>query len=414
MRQSRLFPKTQKEAPKDETALNAKFLARAGFVDKLMAGVYTFLPLGFRVLKKIEDIVREEMVKAGGQEILMPALQPKENWEITGRWETMSDLYKIKDMSEREFALGPTHEEVIFPLLKKTIFSYKDLPLYVFQIQNKFRMELRAKSGLLRGREFMMKDFYSFHADEKDRDGYYETMTDVYKIIFSKVGLGKDTYFTFASGGTFSKYSHEFQTVTKAGEDTIHICDQCRVAINDEILKEQKTCPQCNGADFRKEKSIEVGNIFKLKNKFTDDFNLKFKDKDGLEQPVIVGCYGIGLGRLMGAIAEVHNDQAGIVWSESVAPFKIHLIKLAAGKTSGVEETAEKLYKELLEKNIEVLYDDRDDVSPGEKLVDADLIGIPWRVVVSEKTGPDKVELKKRSEKQTQLISQAEFLKLVS
>ena len=274
---------------------------------------------------------------------------------------------------------------------------------------------MRAKSGLLRGREFMMKDFYSFHADEKDRDGYYETMTDVYKIIFSKVGLGKDTYFTFASGGTFSKYSHEFQTVTKAGEDTIHICDQCRVAINDEILKEQKTCPQCNGADFRKEKSIEVGNIFKLKNKFTDDFNLKFKDKDGLEQPVIVGCYGIGLGRLMGAIAEVHNDQAGIVWSESVAPFKIHLIKLAAGKTSGVEETAEKLYKELLEKNIEVLYDDREDISPGEKLVDSDLIGIPWRIVVSEKTlSQNKIELKKRSEKQTQLISQAEFLKLVS
>ena len=414
MRQSQLFPKTQKEAPKDETALNAKLLARAGFVDKLMAGVYTFLPLGLRVLKKIEDIIREEMTKAGGQEILMPALQPKENWEITGRWETMDDLYKIKDASKREFALGPTHEEVIVPLLKKIIFSYKDLPLYIFQIQNKFRMEMRAKSGLLRGREFMMKDFYSFHADEKDRDKYYEAMADVYRIIFNRVGIGQETYFTFASGGTFSIYSHEFQTVTKAGEDIIHICDKCRVAINDGIIKEQKFCPQCNASDFRKEKAVEVGNIFKLKNKFADDFNLKFKDKSGFEQSVVMGCYGIGLGRLMGTIVEVNNDENGLIWPEAVAPFKVHLINLAAGKKSSVEEAAENLYKELLAKNIEVLYDDREDISLGKKLVDADLIGLPWRVVVSEKTGTDKIEIKKRNEKEVRLIHKKDIFKHLS
>jgi len=232
MRQSELFTKTKREAPKDEEAINAQLLIRAGFIDKTMAGVYTYLPLGLRTLKKIENIIREEMNKAGGQEILMPALQPKENWIKTGRWDSMDDLYKVKDTSGREFAIGPTHEEVIFPLLKNTIFSYKDLPVYIYQIQNKFRMELRAKSGLLRGREFLMKDFYSFHTNEKDRDEYYDFMTKVYKNVFDKLGIGDKTHYTLASGSTFSKYSHEFQTVTEAGEDTIHICNKCKIAIN--------------------------------------------------------------------------------------------------------------------------------------------------------------------------------------
>jgi len=416
MLQSKLFPKTQKYAPKDEVSANARLFGRAGFTDKLMAGVYTFLPLGFRVLKKIENIIREEMNKAGGQEILMPALQPKENWKETGRWDLMNDLYKIKDSSGKEFALGPTHEEVIFPLLKNVIFSYKDLPLYVYQIQNKFRMELRAKSGLLRGREFLMKDFYSFHADENDRDKYYDFMAEVYKKTFDRIGIGNETYYTLAGGGTFSKYSHEFQTVTEAGEDTIYICKKCRMAINAEIIEEQKNCPQCGGRDFDRKKAIEIGNIFKLKNKFSEDFGLKFKDRDGSEKMVITGCYGIGLGRLMGAIAEIYHDEKGLVWPESVAPFTIHLLKIKnqKSKIKIIDEFADELYKDLQKQGIEVLYDDRDDTSIGEKFADADLIGIPYRVVASEKTiKQNKIELKRRNEEKTKLITKKELLKYV-
>lgn len=295
MLQSELFTKTKREAPKDEEAINAQLLIRAGFVDKLMAGVYTFLPLGFLVLKKIENIIREEMVKIGGQEILMPALQPKANWQKTGRWETLDSLFQLKSRHlQTDYALGPTHEEVVSPLAKKFVFSYKDLPFYVFQIQNKFRDEIRAKSGLLRTREFLMKDLYSFHRDEKDLDKYYEKAIGAYQNIFEKVGLGNLTYLTFASGGSFSKYSHEFQTLTPAGEDTIYICEKCRVAVNEEIIKEQNSCPQCVNKKLKKEKAVEVGNIFKLKTKFSAPFDLKYKDEKGNEKEVIMGCYGVG------------------------------------------------------------------------------------------------------------------------
>src|SRR3989339_554643 len=250
MKQSQLFVKTQKNAPKDEVSLNAQLLIRAGFVDKLMAGVYTFLPLGLRVLKKIENIIREEMNAISGQEVLMPALQPKENWQKTGRWDAMDDLYKVKDSTSREMALGPTHEEVVVPLMEKFLNSYKDLPLAVYQFQNKFRMELRAKSGILRGREFIMKDLYSFHLDEKDLDKYYEKAREAYFKIFEKVGIREMTYYTFASGGSFSKYSHEFQTVAPAGEDTIYICRKCKLAINKEMKGEMEKCPECGGRDF--------------------------------------------------------------------------------------------------------------------------------------------------------------------
>lgn len=404
MLQSQLFTKTRKEAPKDEEAINAKLLIRAGFVDKLMAGVYTFLPLGFLVLKKIENIVREEINKAGGMEILMPTLQPKENWQKTGRWDTMDDLYKVKDKSEKEFALGPTHEEVIFPLLKKYISSYKDLPLYIYQIQNKFRMELRAKSGLLRGREFLMKDLYSFHADEEDRDKYYDKIIEVYKIIFDRVGIGEKTYLTLAPGGTFSRYSHEFQTITEAGEDIIHICGTCRIAINDEIIKEQKYCPKCGKNKFQKEKAVETGNIFKLKSKFAEDFDLKFRDKDGTEKFVSTGCYGLGFGRLMGVVVEVNNDTRGIIWPESIAPFQVHLLSL------GENKKAKEIYNNLKKQGIEVLYDDREEATAGEKFADADLIGIPYRLVISEKTG-DKIEIKRRSGKEIKLVSEKELIK---
>jgi prolyl-tRNA synthetase len=399
MRQSQLFTKTQKNPPKDEMSLNAQLLVRSGFVDKLMAGVYTMLPLGLRVIKKIEEIIREEINAIGGQELSMPALHPKEIWEKTGRWKTVDDLYKLKDASDREFALGATHEEVIVPIAKKFIQSYKDIPFAAYQFQNKFRMELRAKSGLLRGREFLMKDLYSFHTDEKDLDDYYERAKGAYFKIFERVGLKSKTYFTFASGGSFSKYSHEFQTLSSAGEDIIYICEKCKNAINREIKDENKKCPVCGGNKFKKEKSIEVGNIFKLKDKFTKPFNFSVRDDKGSQKMVIMGCYGIGLGRLMGTIVEVHNDKQGIIWPESVAPFQVHLISLNKNKE------AQKIYDNLQKKNIEVLYDDREDARAGEKFSDADLIGIPWRVVVSEKSlASGGAELKKRDQQKSKIV----------
>ncbi len=396
MRFSQLFSKTRKEAPRGEGSRNAELLIRAGYIDKLTSGVYSYLPLGLIVLRKIEAIIREEMNAVGGQEILMPALQPKENWETTGRWKTMTDLYKVKDSSDKEFALGPTHEEVVVPLVKQFVSSYKDLPFGVYQFQNKFRMELRAKSGLLRGREFLMKDFYSFHADEKDLSRFYERMKIAYQNIWKRVGIGHLTYLTYASGGSFSKYSHEFQAITPAGEDMIYLCDSCLIAINKEIKNEIEACPQCGQKTFREEKAIEVGNIFELKTKYSDPFKLTYKDKDGKEKPVIMGCYGIGLGRVMGTIVEVWADERGIRWPEAVTPFKVHLVAIPSKEGDFVEKEAERLYTELAQNNIETIYDDRP-VSAGVKLADADLLGCPWRVVVSEKTLKEsKTEIKER------------------
>ena len=373
-----------------------------------MAGVYTILPLGLRVMKKIENIIREEMDAIGGQEIFMPALQPKENWERTGRWGTMDDLYKVKDSSDREFALGATHEEVISPLVKKFINSYKDLPFSAYQIQSKFRMELRAKSGILRGREFMMKDLYSFHLTQGDLDDYYEKAKGAYKKIFDRIGIGEKTFVTFASGGSFSKYSHEFQTLTEAGEDVIYICNKCNLAINKEIKSETPQCPDCQGKDFREEKAVEVGNIFKLGTKYSAPFNLSVDNKKGEKITLIMGCYGIGLQRLMGTVVEISNDEKGIIWPESIAPVKVHLISL------GKNEEAEKIYRDLQEKNVEVLYDDRD-VSAGEKFADADLIGLPYRVVISEKSlKGGGVEIKKRPDPKGEIISTDKIVSEVS
>ncbi len=419
MRQSQLFTKTRKEAPSDEVAKNAKLLIRAGFVDKLQAGVYTYLPLGLRVLKKIENIIREEMNSAGGQEILMPSLHPKENWQTTGRWNTMDDLYKVSDSSGRENALGPTHEEVVVPLVKQFISSYRDLPqdvpLAVYQFQNKFRMELRAKSGILRGREFMMKDMYSFHRDEADLSAFYEKMKGVYTRVFERAGLGDRTYLTFASGGSFSKYSHEFQTLTTAGEDTIHICDKCRIAINKEIIEEKALCPLCGSKDLRTETAVEVGNIFELKTKFSAPFNLSYKDEEGIEQPVVMGCYGIGLGRMLGTVVEVLSDDNGLVWPREISPFLVHLVEIP--EVSGeVRAAAEKLYVDLFGQGVEVLWDDRE-LRAGEKFADSDLIGIPLRVVVSEKTlEAGKFEVKERSTGEVSMVDRAqlrEFIKSV-
>jgi len=398
MKQSQLFTKTQKDALKDEPSINAQLLIRAGFVDKLMAGVYTLLPLGLRTIKKIENIIREEMNGISGQEIFMPSLQPKENWLKTGRWDAMDDLYRVKDASGKEFALGPTHEEVVVPLAQKFVNSYKDFPFYIYQFQNKFRMELRSKSGILRGREFMMKDLYSFHLDQADFDVYYEKAGKAYEKIFQRAGIGEKTYKTFASGGSFSKYSHEYQAVTSAGEDLIHICNKCGLAINEEIKAETEACPNCHSTDFRKEKAIEVGNIFSLKNKFTAPFNFNVKDEKGEDKEVIMGCYGIGLGRLMGTIVEVLHDDKGMIWPEAVAPFRVHLLSL------NKNEEAEKIYADLQKAGVEVLFDDRD-ATAGQKLADADLIGLPIRIVVGEKSlAAGGVEVKKRSEKKGEIV----------
>ncbi|MEK7606076.1 MAG: aminoacyl--tRNA ligase-related protein [Patescibacteria group bacterium] len=412
MRQSDLFTKTRKEAPADEIAKNAQLLIRGGFVHKEMAGVYSFLPLGLRVLNKIAHIIRDEMNKAGGQELLMSSFHPKENWLATGRWDSMTDLYKVADSSGREVALGPTHEEIIVPIMREYISSYKDLPRSAYQIQNKFRMELRAKAGILRGREFIMKDLYSFHANQEDLDTYYDIMTKVYQNVYDRAGIGDETYLTLASGSSFSKYSHEFQTLTDSGEDNIHVCEKCKVAVNGEILSEQSTCPNCKGP-LEPKKAVEVGNIFKLGTKYSDPFALTYKNEAGVNVPVIMGCYGIGLGRLLGTIVEKLSDEKGIVWPAAVSPFDVHVVSLAKEGEENVSGRAEELIAKLEGAGYEVLYDDRD-LRPGEKFADADLIGIPLRVVVSTKNANiDTFEVKRRTDDEAKSLSYDELLSLL-
>ena len=409
MRQSQLFTKTRREIPADEVSKNAQLLIRAGFIHKEMAGVYSYLPLGLRVLKKIEDIIRDEMNKVGGQEVLMSTMQPKENWEKTGRWTGMDDLYKVVDSSGREVALGPTHEEIVVPILKNYISSYKDFPIAIYQIQNKFRMELRAKSGILRGREFMMKDMYSFHTTQSDFEEFYNKMKDSYKNIFIRVGIGHLTYMTFASGGTFSKYSHEFQTITSAGEDTIYVDEAQNIAVNKEVFSDE-VLSQLNLEKEKliEHKSIEVGNIFDLKTKYSAPFDLSYIDQKGEKHTVLMGCYGIGLGRLLGTVVEALSDDKGIIWPESVAPFAVHLLSL--GEDEAVKIEAGKVYDALNKVGAEVLFDDRRGLSAGEKFSDADLIGIPYRAVVSERSIKEGgIELKKRTESKGKIISLKEL-----
>ncbi len=402
MRYSQLFGKTIKADPKDEVSINAKLLIRAGFVRKEMAGVYNYLPLGLAVLNKISNIVREEMNKAGGQELLLSSLQNKENWKKTGRWDSFDALFKVQSRHENEYALGPTHEEVLVPIASQFVSSYKDLPFAVYQIQTKFRDEARAKSGILRGREFIMKDLYSFHINEEDFNQYYERMKQAYKNVFKRCGL--DAIETEASGGSFSKFSHEYQVVTDAGEDEIIYCPGGDFSQNTEIaqVKEGKECDLGHGP-LKKVKTIEVGNIFSLKTRFSEALNLRYKDKDDKDQFVIMGCYGIGINRIMGTIVEVHHDDKGIIWPEAVAPFKVHLIGIM-NQELGIKGKADEVYKKLTKAGVEILYDDREDTSAGQKFADADLIGIPVRLVVSAKT-QDKVEWKKRTSEETELIS---------
>lgn len=386
MKQTDLLVKTIKENPKGEKSINAQLLVRAGFVDKLGAGIYSYLPLGLRVLEKIKKIVREEINNIGGQEVLMPSLLPKENWEKTGRWK-VPEMYKIE---EEKIGLGWTHEEIVTPLVKKYISSDKDLPKYIYQIQSKFRNEPRAKSGLLRGRDFIMKDLYSFHNSQEDLDAFYEKVKEAYFKIYERCGIKDKTFYTLATGGEFSSnFSHEFQTITEAGEDIIYICKKCGASFNKEVFKNECTC---GNKDFEEKKSIEVGNIFKLGDRYSSVFDFK----DDNKKNIIMGCYGLGITRLMGAIVEVFNDERGIIWPKEISPFKVHLIAL---NVDGKE-----IYDVLQKEGIEVLYDDRVK-SAGEKLADCDLIGNYLRIIVSEKTLKESsVEIKRRNEDKTQMI----------
>lgn len=415
MRQSQLVSKTRRSADQEEVSVNAALLTKAGYIDKLMAGVYSYLPLGQRVLFRVERIIREEMAKIGSQEILMPALQPKEPWDKTARWDSMDVLFKLKGAGDRDLALGPTHEEIVTPLVGAFVQSYKDLPRSVFQIQTKFRNEARAKSGLLRGREFRMKDMYSFHATLEDLDAYYEEAQKAYEQIFRRCGLGHLTYLTYASGGDFCQYSHEYQTVTSHGEDQIYLWREKNVAVNHEILDEIQSVSEWKDAKFETLKSIEVGNIFKLGSRFSDAFGLFYQDKNGARMPIYMGCYGIGSTRLVGAIAEIHHDENGLIWPTEVAPFDFHLLALT--RDAKDKEAADKLYDELTKRGISVLYDDREG-SAGEKFADSDLLGIPVRGVISRKTLNEleepSVEIKQRIEKESIVISIKDLLEKCS
>ncbi len=416
MKQSQFFTRTIRHDPEGEETKNAKFLARAGFIAKSSAGVYTLLPLGFKVLYRINQIIREEMNAIGGEEVLMPALVDRKYWEKTNRWQT-EVVYRTGKKSHTgkmeehdfEYGLGWTHEEVIAAIALNYIHSYKDLPKYVYQIQMKFRAEARAQGGLLRGREFLMKDLYSFHSDLEDLNRYYEIVKDAYRKIFKRVGL--KALVVEASGGAFTKeFTHEFQVLNSAGEDTVNYCEKCGFAMNKEVfdIKRHKSCK----GEIKTGRGIEVGNIFRLGTRFSEAFGLSYADKSGAKHPVVMGSYGIGPTRVMGTLVEEYNDGKGILWPESVAPFKVHLLGIG-DQAPGIRENADKIYAALQKSGVDVLYDDRREASAGEKFADADLIGIPYRAVVSEKTGA-KIEIKKRPEQKAQLMSMKEFIKLIS
>lgn len=392
MRFSKSFVKTLRSAPKDETARGAQYLSRAGYVHKELAGVYDYLPLGLRVLDNIKTIVREELNKIGCEEVLMSTLQNPELWQKTDRWDIkkMDVWFRTELTAGGELGLAPTHEEPFTEMMKTYIHSYKDLPVYTYQIQTKFRNELRAKSGIMRTREFIMKDLYSFSADLERHDEFYHKAEQAYKKIYERLGLGDDTYQTFASGGVFSKYSHEFQTIVGVGEDTIYFNQDKSIVLNEEVLNDEVLAELGVKRDeLKSAKAAEVGNIFTLKTKYSAPLGLEYMDKDGKKQPVIMGCYGIGISRVMGVIAEKFADDKGLVWPENVAPYKYQLIAIGEEGT----KAAEKFYEKHAD---ETIYDDRD-LRPGEKFADAELMGMPYRIVISDKTLQDgKIEITNR------------------
>lgn len=412
MRQSQLFTKTRKEAPSDEVSKNAQLLIKAGFINKEMAGVYAYLPLGLRVLNNIIQVIREEMNVIGGQELSLTALQEKSTWDKTNRWsdEVVDVWFKTKLKNDTELGLGFTHEEPLTRLMKNYISSYRDLPLYAYQFQTKFRNETRAKSGIMRCREFIMKDLYSFCKNEAEHNEFYEKAKEAYNKIFKRLGIGEATYVTFASGGVFSQYSHEFQTVSDAGEDVVYVDEEKNIAVNKEVFNDEVLANLgLDKSRMVEKKSIEVGNIFTLATKFSEPFDLGYTDEKGEKQIVFMGSYGIGPGRVMGTIVELLSDEKGIVWPEEIAPFTVHLIQLGAAS-----EQATELYNELVAKGVEVLLDDRD-ATAGAKFADADLIGIPYRVVVSDKSlTAGGYEFKKRTESEGKIISKEELFNILA
>lgn len=405
MRRSQLFTKTTKNLPADETARNAQLLIQAGYIYKVMAGVYAYTPLGLKVVENIKQVVREEMNAVQGQELIMSNLQPKEHWEVTSRWddEVVDIWFKTKLKDETEVGLAWSHEEAIIEMMKQYVSSYRDLPISVYQFQVKLRNELRAKSGIMRGREFVMKDMYSLCVDAKQHDDYYDSVIEAYQEVYKRLGLGEDTYVTFASGGAFTKFSHEFQTVCEAGEDTIYLHRGKNIAINEEVLDEDSLKQLGVKRDeLEKVKSSEVGNIFNFGTEKSQQTNFSFTNEKGQKQFVHLGSYGIGITRLMGVIAEKFADDKGLVWPQAVSPAAVYLISL--GEDSSVYNQADELYKQLSVAGIGVLYDDRD-ASAGEKFADADLLGIPYRLVVSPKTVADGgYELKARQSDKTEII----------
>lgn len=412
MRQSKLFTKTRKEAPSDEVSKNAELLIRAGFIHKEMAGVYSFLPLGLKVLNKIENIIREEMNKVEGIEMRTSVLQNKEVWEKTNRWDDniVDNWFKTDLKNGGQVGLSFTNEEAYSNILKQYVASYKDLPIYPYDFKSIFRNETRSKSGIMRGREFYWKALYSFSKDETEHNVFYEKMKTAYQNVFKRVGIGHLTYMTFASGGTFSKFSHEFQTITSVGEDTIYLDENSGIAINKEVYNDEVINELgLNKETLVEQRAVEVGNIFSLGTKFSEPFDLKYTDEKGEDKFVIMGSYGIGLGRLMGIVVEVLSDDKGIIWPESIAPFRVHLLLL--GEDEAVKTEADKVYQELLNANIEVLFDDRVGLSAGEKFADADLLGIPTRVVVSARSMKESgVEVKNRRDEKGGVVSTEELL----
>jgi prolyl-tRNA synthetase len=414
MKISELFTKTSKSAPSDEVSKNAQLLIRAGYVYKVMAGVYAYTPLGLRVLENIKQIVREEMNDIGGQELIMSSLQKKETWEGTGRWddEVVDIWFKSGLKDGTQVGFGWSHEEAILEMMQQFVESYKDLPIYVYQFQTKLRNELRAKSGIMRGREFVMKDMYSLSVDEAQHDAFYQKAIEAYTRIYDRLGLGKDTYMTFASGGAFTQFSHEFQTICEAGEDIIYLHREKNIAINEEVLNEETlTKLGIKREELEEVKSAEVGNIFNFGTDKAERMNVKFTNSDGVQVPVFLGSYGVGITRVMGVIVEKFADDKGIIWPDSVAPAKVYLVRIG---NEAATRQADELYKELMDKNTEVLYDDRD-VRPGEKFADSELMGIPYRVTVSDRLIADnKYEFTERKTGETSLLTHDELLAKLS
>lgn len=410
MRTTQLFTRTSKTAPADEVAKNAQLLIRAGYVHKEMAGVYAYLPLGLRVVEKIKQVVREEMNAIHSNELIMTGLQRKDVWEKTGRWsdEAVDIWFKTKLQDETELGLGWSHEEPIVEMLKAHVKSYKDLPISLYQFQTKMRNELRAKSGIMRGREFVMKDMYSFHASAEELDAYYQQTIEAYNRVYERLGIGDDTYVTFASGGAFTKFSHEFQTICDAGEDIIYLHREKNIAVNEEVIDDAVAELGISRDELEKVKTAEVGNIFNFGAQKTDEMGLKFTSKDGQQSSIYMGSYGIGITRVMGVIVEKFADDKGIVWPEAVAPYRVYLATIG-----DVAEQAEALYQELMAKGVDVLYDDRD-ARPGDKFADADLLGIPHRVVLSPKlVEQGSYEYKRRTDDESQVLTRDELIAIL-